>query len=170
MKFFGEKRTTWTDSTLRSWLNNDFIKDAFTTVEASYISTESYGINLCGENVPNDVSVLPSTNDKIVIPSFTELVSKNYGFNDTYGNVSSRTAAATAYAANKQSTIETGYTVGYWLRDAQGKNTDSIEKTILVGSQGDLDFMGADNTHVYGVRPMMTLETSTMFSDRKSVV
>ncbi len=78
---------TWEKSTLRSWLNNDFIKAAFNDVEQNALK-----INVVenGYTASKDFDSGPTTYDKVYILSATEVLNPNYGFWSDADNSKSR--------------------------------------------------------------------------------
>ena len=69
---------TWGSSDVRTWLNNVFIKAAFTGKERAFI------LNSNLKNEGNPISYMEGsadTTDKVFLPSFNEITDTAYGFN-----------------------------------------------------------------------------------------
>lgn len=68
--------SSWADSSLRVWLNNDFFNTAFTSAEKQQIGTSYL------ENKSRDLSLYDSTPtyDKIFLISYSDAVNCQYGF------------------------------------------------------------------------------------------
>lgn len=144
--------TTWETSSLRKWLNEEFLNNAFatkeqnmivkTTVKADYNSTY---------DIPNN-----DTDDKVFILSINEV--EKY-----FSTKNKRTCAPTDYAIAEGVLIDTRYTkessatCSWWLRSPGG----STLRAANVDSDGDIDSIGDlvydENYSQYGigVRPVM---------------
>ena len=143
-KYYLKTESPWTavseydTSSIRVWLQNEFIQTAFTGSQLANIKT-------------SDATMLGSVNsyDKIFLPSKTEAQERNYDL----AGVDARIASGTDYAKAQGLQTQDGKSA-WWLRtDAAG--------------DGDADFVGADghmdrcvtcNTS-YGVRPACRLNT-----------
>ena len=100
----------WEKSSLRAWLNNDFLKTAFTSVEQGNIKTVT-------PSTPSSYSQYDSadTEDKIFLLSLDDAKNTSYGFSsrgsdiagdvpeikDESGNVSTRYAQGSSYAKSQ---------------------------------------------------------------------
>ena len=137
------QRIRWRASDIRSWLNDDFLWDAFTSaerdlipeVELPDIGNEKFGIGYGSE-----------TMDRIFLLDVEEV-------NSYFKSTSDRAAEATAYAnAQGFSSNTDGW---WWLRNA-GQDLDHAS---LVSGKGNLykagDRLSRSN---YGVRPAMWIE------------
>ncbi len=104
---------TWETSTIRSWLNSDFIDSAFNSMETDKIITTDV-IN--DDNPYTDVSGGENTKDKIFFLSVAEALNQKYGFSqNSTDRDQNRVAANTPYAQDKIDTYE-----GWWLRSPAG--------------------------------------------------
>lgn len=88
-------------SSIRRWLNNDFLKKAFTEKEMELIkdtivdnSEESIGLK-------NNTNISNNTIDKAFLLSYKEITSREYGFLKTSGELTSRIINGTDYSAAK---------------------------------------------------------------------
>ncbi|MEI6580387.1 MAG: DUF6273 domain-containing protein, partial [Eubacteriales bacterium] len=72
---------TWETCTIRNWLNNDFLNTAFNSTERAKIKTSTVvneDNSFYGTEGGND------TNDKVFLPSFSEIHDSAYGFITNY--------------------------------------------------------------------------------------
>lgn len=108
---FETKSTTWKTCSLRSWLNNTFIKNAFTQDEQTLIPT----VTVSADKTPNFANVDPGkdTQDKVFLLSVLEA--------RKYSGKKFDTCIPTEYAKNKAET--TSSTCRWWLR-SPGAGTD----------------------------------------------
>ena len=155
-----EVETTWENCSLRVWLNNEFLNDAFTGEEQDAIMT-TYIVNEDNPEVRTEGG--NNTFDKIYIPSFREVVNVAYGFDENYGSSSlSRCVACTDYTISHYSfsmkfpmSISYPQAIGgWWLRTPGYKNETAMD----VCSYGNMtDLAGWTVEGYYGVRPVMHL-------------
>ena len=152
VKKYNEEKTdvTWETCSLRTWLNNDFVAEAFDDAEKEQIAevtvtTEDNAIN--GADGGND------TNDKLFLLSLEEV----YEYYGTSFEVA-RKAAPTAYA---ESNGVSGYDNGaYWWLRTPGSTSN---QACIVNPGGSADKMyyenvdGSLNQTYPGVRPAMWL-------------
>ena len=130
---------TWETCTLRSWLNEDFYKTAFTSAEQKYIA-ETYVINDdnpdCGTDGGNN------TYDKMFLLSIEEVTTY---FADPDVEDPTRRVQVTEYAKAQggwSSTSDEYYGNGYWWLRSPG---DDGNDAALVDSCG---FVGRYGNHV----------------------
>ena len=148
--------TTWENCSLRVWLNNEFLNDAFTGEEQDAIMITDI-VN--EDNPENRAEGGNNTFDKVYIPSFREAVNVAYGFDENYGSRSlSRCVACTDYTKSHYSfpmRIDNPQGIGdWWLRTPAYKNKTAIDVCIY-GNMVDLD--GCFVEWYCGVRPVMHL-------------
>ena len=146
-KPYGDKseKITWADSSIRTWLNSDFLDSAFSSEEKEKIQTV---------NVSNSPEGL-DTMDSIFLLSTDEV--KTYFLADK-----SRMAKATAYAKAKGVYTLGGFTeedevyndaCRWWLRTPDANSDGSATRVRAVG---DVLTFGIDVTNTdIGVRPAM---------------
>ena len=140
--------TVWSKCTLRQWLNDEFITEAFAENELAAICET----NVSADKNPkySSVSPGPSTKDKVFILSYNE-AEKYFKTNE------SRMCIPTEYAVeNGTHVYENGYC--WWPLRTPGKSRFFIS---YVFSDGELDKYGF-NTYTYNcaVRPVMWVDTS----------
>ncbi len=95
----------WETCTLRTWLNEEFFNESFSKNEQNTIKTTQV------TDEGNTVYEIPSgnnTNDKIYLPSLTEVTNSIYGFNNTINNEKTRMATATKYVIKQRMNDTTG--------------------------------------------------------------
>lgn len=149
--------TTWENCSLRVWLNNEFLNDAFTGEEQDAIMITDV-VN--EDNPENRAEGGNNTFDKVYILSFREAVNVAYGFDENYGSRSlSRNVAYTDYTISHHTfpmDIGSPQAIGgWWLRTPGYKNETAID----VGCYGSMvDLGGRPVDWYYGVRPVMHLK------------
>ncbi len=92
---------TWADSSLRTWLNNDFMTAAFTATEQAKILTTSL---TNPDNPFSGTSGGIDTNDKVFLLALSDVFGENSHYIDGYwyfNNNKDRKAMATFYAVIK---------------------------------------------------------------------
>ena len=126
--------TTWEKCSLRSWLNSNFITDAFTTDERNYICITTVTADENPDYITNQGN---DTQDEIFLLSINEV--KKY-----FPSNNGRQCVATEYAKNKRAGTNTDGCCWWWLRSPG----DYQNNAALVSSSGDVD---EDGDHVYSV-------------------
>lgn len=120
----------WENCTLRSWLNNSFYDDAFS-------STEKYSV--CSATLKNNSG--NDTSDKVFILSKDDIQNTQYGFNSD----NDRIAICTKYAQQSDA-CHSGDLADWWIRSSGNEGSlalsvDSYGKVDEFGSSINLDFM-----------------------------
>lgn len=146
-----DESVTWETCTLRSWLNNDFLKAAFGPAEQQAIQTV---------NVDNGTEGGSDTTDRIYLPSIEEMTKSTYGFSADYdAHDEKRRSKNTDYA--KEQGAYTSGAVGYegngwwWLR-SPGESSDSAAN---VDDYGTVSRSGAYVDFApYAVRPVLHVD------------
>ena len=143
---FDSDTTVWRDSSIRDWLNKDFLSTAFNDEESAYIATSK--ITTSGEE-----SI--TTEDKVYLLSSDEL-------NTYYPNErdAARLAQVTDYAVSQgleaYDNKKKQNTCNWWLRDA---DPDTTYYSQWVGGQllnpGEICSLGPYEK--YGVRPVIVV-------------
>ncbi len=122
-----EGNTTWENSSIRKWLNNEFINRAFTKEQQKLIISS---------NVNNSISGGNNTKDKVFLLSETEITNTKYGFiaNSEYNSPARRFEATTYAEANGLQIDEEINTANlYWLR-TPASEASSVEIVYWNGS------------------------------------
>lgn len=181
---------TWENSDVRTWLNDTFLKTAFTVQERSFLKTSAL------ENEPNLIAGTSSggavTRDKVFLPSQSEITNPEYGFNvgwqdkvDDFGRPigyyetdteegehCGRSTGASDYAKCQsvwthidKITNKPLDTCFYWLRTA-GKD---LTKASGVLPDGRVSMTGWDVDYtVLGIRPMMRVAADAVAEGKVS--
>lgn len=134
-----EKEITWENCSLRKWLNNTFIKDAFNNDERTMISEEDVKADKNPENPGKDPG--NDTKDKVFVLSASEA--------ERYSSESNMMAEATEYAKANALSPELSYDF-WWLRTV-GKLDESV---TYVSKSGEVVYRGDSVDSPYNtVRP-----------------
>ncbi len=181
---------TWENSDVRTWLNDTFLKTAFTVQERSFLKTSAL------ENEPNLIAGTSSggavTPDKVFLPSQSEITNPEYDFNvgwadkvDDFGRPigyyetdteegehCGRSTGASDYAKCQsvwthidKITNKPLDTCFYWLRTA-GKD---LTKASGVLPDGRVSMTGWDVDYtVLGIRPMMRVAADAVAEGKVS--
>lgn len=151
---------TWKDSSLRSWLNDEFYQKAFSDEEKKSVleSTNTNEGTDSKEETYNNRFSFPdggTTQDKVFIPSRTEMKNADYGMPDNkIGNVN-RGSNCTDYAKTKLNyESESTY---WWLRSPQAYFVDSGDFDYAIMMDWDEHPTVDDN---WGIRPAIHLNLS----------
>ena len=154
---YDKSSSNYERSSVRKWLNNDFIDMAFTSKEQGYIklkevdnglsSTMSYNGSKAF-NSDSAKSVCKATLDRVFLPSVAEMSNPAYGFNEDYNNYDPErrrkgTDFAVARGAYTSSTPIYKGNVFWWLRSPYGQGTNYVTNMVSDGhissNKGDLD-------------------------------
>ncbi len=136
---------TWEMSTLRTWLNDDFYKEAFTLVEQGAINKKA----LSNANNPfygteggND------TTDFVYLLSLSDIVNKSYGFPTAYY----------CESASRQVVPTDSEDTNWWWLRSPGRSSNSA---AYVSENGNVYYRGDDvDISNGGVRPALHLNLS----------
>ena len=151
---------TWKDSSLRSWLNDEFYQKAFSDEEKKSVleSTNTNEGTDSKEETYNNRFSFPdggTTQDKVFIPSRTEMKNADYGMPDNkIGNIN-RGSNCTDYAKTKLNyESESTY---WWLRSPQAYFVDSGDFDYAIMMDWD-EYPTVDDN--WGIRPAIHLNLS----------
>ena len=143
------EETSWEKSSLRSWLNGEFLKTAFTAEEQESIlktnanNSRSQGHwNTDGGN---------NTSDRIF------LLSDREAFEEYFKDDQSRTCKPTAYATAQGAYSAPGSGNGWWWLRSPGYNE---KKATFVRNDGSRGYSDVDNKYG-GIRPALWLNLDT---------
>ena len=142
---------TWEKCTLRKWLNEDFIKEAFTEEEQAAIM-ETTVVNKDNEEYNTEAGA--DTQDKIYLLSIDEAADTQYGFEESDKAAFHRTSPAREVAQTMYSS-EAYNAFFWWLRSPGKENCVSN-----VGMAGDGDSEGTFAQTYGAVRPVLHLKLS----------
>ena len=142
------KAVTWEECTLRRWLNNDFMKAAFTEEEISGI-LESKIENGVNEGRSDSVDSGNNTTDFVFLLSYQEA--------NTYFPVDEmRVCVPTSYAVKKGLSKDAfGYS-SWWLRSSG----ETADEAMMTNKDGSRSSDSVNNG--YGIRPAMWVETNAL--------
>ena len=139
---------TWDRSTIRTWLNGEFLNDAFNSgslacIKSTHVSATD------GKNPTYNTNPGSSTEDKVFLLSINE--ARNY-----FSSNQARQCAPTAYAESQgcHANTDTG-TCWWWLRSPGNSGNDAAN----VNNIGDTYYVGNDVSVSYGVRPVIWVDT-----------
>lgn len=106
---------TWENSSIRTWLNNNFINSAFSQQEQAIINTSNVVNSVTNSKGINSGS---DTQDKVYLLGSSEITNNEYGFaSDENYQSHSRLFHGTSYAEAKGAYLEdNGNITYYWLR------------------------------------------------------
>lgn len=142
---------TWEKCSLRKWLNEDFIKEAFTEEEQAAIM-ETTVVNKGNEEYNTEAGA--DTQDKIYLLSIDEAADTQYGFEKSDKAAFHRTSPAREVAQTMYSS-EAYNAFFWWLRSPGKENCVSN-----VGMAGDGDSEGTFAQTYGAVRPVLHLKLS----------
>lgn len=141
----------WDESKLRTWLNEDFLKAAFTEEEQKQmseltVSDQEYtydSIYITGDRLPTTIT----TRDKVFLLSSTDIEEDN-GYSLSADIL---TATASAYVNSNKSAC------AWWLRGAHGWNYGNLQNRYVDASGNITRWY---ETYSYGVRPCIYVAKS----------
>ena len=143
-KRFGRTDDTWETSTLRRWLNDDFINDTFSPEEQSQLQITNVSAD---KNPKFDVDSGNATTDKVFLLSVAEV--EKYFISDKARIADSHSAVSNEYYSDR-----------WWLRTS-GVSRDTYGKTyyrygaVCIGNTGVVSYGGDPADNINGVRPAM---------------
>ena len=143
-KQFGRTDDTWETSTLRRWLNGDFINDTFSPEEQSKLQITNVSAD---KNPKFDVDSGNATTDKVFLLSVAEV--EKYFISDEARIADSHSAVSNEYYSDR-----------WWLRTS-GVSCDTYGKTyyrygaVCIGNTGVVSYGGNSADYTNGVRPAM---------------
>lgn len=145
---------TWETSSIRAFLNGEFIQNAFSKAEQKKLVTSTVVNN---DNPAHGTSGGKNTKDKVYLQSLEEVMA-DYGINEPaeafYGEIY---AQATPYTMQKGVwlEIENSNRCWWWLRSSGGNPMNAAE----VGSAGYLSFNGSNvTTRERAIRPVIKIK------------
>ena len=145
---------TWETCTLRSWLNEDFYKTAFTSEEQKYIA-ETYVTNEDNPDYGTDGG--NNTYDNVFLLSIDEVTT--YFDEDPYAKDPARRAKVTEYAKAQggwYSKSDEYYGNGDWWLRSPGNHSDDAAVVVRYGGVYCIGFNVVDSDGV--VRPALWVE------------
>lgn len=147
--------TTWETSTIRKWLNNNFVKSAFNKTEKAMIKTtlvENF------DNVESGVSAGNDTKDKVFLLSQLDSINTDYGFSEYYSAYDDKRTCAYCWDKGKPATAfatEDGEDPCVWLLRSPGYMEGGV---VDVAINGNVTDAGWDMYSYLGIRPVICVE------------
>ena len=144
----------WEHSSIRKWLNNDFLNTAFSTEEQNNIkettlSTPAYSTSYSKYDSAD-------TLDKVFLLSYTDVQNTDYGFENSTSSSDTRTAQGSSYAKCQGLYVYSGNGNSWWrLRSGGSYSSDSCSVNNSGYVYGGYDTGDA----VSGVRPALLLQS-----------
>ena len=153
MSFKDTKGKVWSQSSLRTWLNGDFFKGAFTKEEQKAILSSSL------KNPPGPQTTTKGGNskDRLFLLSYEEL--EKY-LPAQESRMASRTAFASVLMQNQGYSVEDGVQPDSWWLRTPGFN---VAMALLVEKDGSVDLKkGEQSVQPRGVRPALWVDVKKM--------
>ena len=148
----------WADSSIRSWLNSTFLKEAFSQQEQTAIKSKTIKTP---DNPVHHTAGGADTTDKVFLLSINEVTSSKYGFStsftpeDTEEQDETRLSKNTKYTAGKKQDGSAGEADSWALR-SPGYEAGYMS---YISYMGHVDTYGCTSGwDYYGVRPAMYLD------------
>ncbi|MDD6062295.1 MAG: DUF6273 domain-containing protein, partial [Oscillospiraceae bacterium] len=170
-KFWGDSARThyannYAQSSLRTWLNEDFYNTAFSDSEKLLITAKTRENKAYSPSYSKYDSA--STTDKITLLTWGDMVNTSYGFSSSEGGYDvNRRASGTDYAKSQGLYVGDSYTDKqgnkcslWWLRSASNNSGDAC--SVRPGGEASDDY-GVSYTDV-GVRPAFNFNLTSEIS------
>ena len=140
----GDNRYNLSD--VRKWLNNEFLKEAFSTYQQGLILTTTVNNSAYSTGYNSNSYACQDTSDKIFLLSYAEAISSTYGFSTTYSAYDSARRMKTsdyARATGAWMSLDSNYYGnGYWwLRSPYHKLSNAAQHTNYQGVTGKSDYV-----------------------------
>lgn len=136
----------WKNSSIRKWLNTEFLESAFTEEEQEQIALTTLSSESLVYRKPSIVEI---TEDKIYLLNEEDMMNEEYGFSASDLADESRVAYATQYLDQKEQASN------WWLRGEPNWNYGSPQN-VRVSREGD--FVRWYTTWSYGIRPVLRIK------------
>lgn len=151
---------TWEKSDARAWLNDAFMKTAFTEAESNAIKESTV---MTADNQWSNEPGGNDTKDKIYLPSIEEMLETSYGFSSVSDEEDTRRVATTDFASVGGMTKDplSGWMV-YWLRSPGMKKGYPAQVGDLMGGEinKEIDVLMNTSKANLGIRPVMHVDLS----------
>ncbi len=149
-------------STIRAWLNNEFLNTAFSDLQKSLIQLTEVDNSAKTTDSEDNQYVCNNTNDFVFLQSFEDMTNTELGYNENpMASDSAKKKNPTAYAicqgASTQRDYKAGESVYWWLRSPDGEFDFAAS---IVGKDGYLSYDESVYATYHGVCPSLwiTLE------------
>ena len=143
-------------SSIRSWLNDEFFKAAF-ALNGAYVQCTSVSNGASTTDANNNKYACADTTDKVYLPAYKDYLNADYGFDTDADDTSdTRVCVTTDYARATgvwcNTTTKLQYSGSYWTRSA---SSEFYYCAWNVNSGGFLSEYAVDGIH--GVRPCISV-------------
>ena len=150
--YFDKKSASWSDSSVKEWLNGEFLNDAFTEQEKAAISGSTKSSAVYAEGSYNEYSYVTSvalTGEKVFLLDAGDVMNPKYGYSDdpgwintdddwsTNSDVSGTEPFYTVF--NRTKVCSTGDKVWWWLRSKYNPQTGYAGMVIRDGYMGGVE-------------------------------
>lgn len=156
-----DTKVNWNDCSLRKWLNETFLNEAFSEEEQKAIIETTVQTAARGNE-------MDTTSDKIYLLSCEEVMEEAYGFNtDPTESVDTRLATGTTYVLDEESDmldlqelLDPEEAERWWLRSVSQNRVANNAASVC--SEGDVERQGVGvNSEFLLVRPVLHLKISS---------
>ncbi len=163
---FDVTSNNYENSSIRKWLNETFLNDAFNETEQARILTTEVKNTATSTSNSNNKYACNNTQDKVFLLSYEEVINLDYGFKSDYKASDSAKAAVTTDYTRALGIDITGAYANYgqssWMLRSPFTEAKSISiiKGIKSSSTSPINYIEkfASSTIKYGVRPAMVIE------------
>ncbi|MDR1698131.1 MAG: DUF6273 domain-containing protein [Erysipelotrichaceae bacterium] len=151
-QMFSDYGTSWDSSSLRGYLNEDWLIRHFTEAEQDLVQ-------LANHEGDDSVSGIPVSNtvDKVFLPSAIEYMNPAYGFQNTTGYNPARGAITTDYARATGASFYMSNAGSYWTRSAA-----SSQDVVAIRSEDGLILNIPYYDSTTCIRPAMIIDTNSI--------
>ena len=146
----------WNDCTLRKWLNDTFLEDAFSSVEQQ----EIHEVTIINKDNPQyKTKGGEDTTDKIFLLSIEEASKQEYGFDIGFDKSrNTRSSESTNYVRQNGDSLYRDRIYGYWWLRSPGMDS---RYASIVSSSGYAYCHGASVSEQHVVRPALYINQSS---------
>lgn len=141
-------------SDIRTWLNNDFYKSAF-SLGASHIQTTTVDNSSATTDYPSNMFACANTQDKVFLPSCQDYLNNSYGFSTRDTRYCKTTDWARARGADYFTSSSKQYNGCYWTRSPDSGDS---RKACYVTDDGRLNERNIVNNRGRSVRPALSIK------------
>ena len=166
-EYYGDASKTyyannWEHSSIRKWLNNDFLNTAFSSEEQNNIKETTLSTPAFRTSYSQYDSA--DTLDKVFLLSYTDVQNTAYGFASGTSSSDTRTAQGSAYAKCQGLWVYSGNGNSWWRLRSGGSCSSS---SCYVSNSGSVNFSYNADDLGDGVRPALLLQSLNPASDKQ---
>ncbi len=159
VEFYGDASKTyysnnWENSSIRKWLNEDFLNTAFSAEEQNNIKETSLSTPAYSTSYSQYDSA--DTQDKVFLLSYTEVQNTDYGFAGDTSESDTRTALGSAYAKCQGLYVYSGNGNSWWWLRSGGCHSEYAWGVYI---SGDLSTIYDTGYTGFGVRPALLFQS-----------